>query len=592
MKCFTLVFLVFATCLCTTSAFSQQRQLASSSSTRFSSHRRSRTGNQTPTTTFRLPLKMTPRAESADTMTETSPKARSKMTIDEIYAQAERDGKKMAVTSTSTFLGTTLIGVPLWLFVLLPMTATYQVGKSILKPILPNNQEKEQTPALSAQPEQEIPMPSNVTPRKDRKYDIVLLGATGFTGKLATTHLVKTYGVGKDSNVRWAIAGRNAAKLEQVKRDIADELGQEDVLKLDTILVDTSDITTIPTLVQDARAVVSTAGPFARYGSPVVEGCVKYGTHYADITGEVEWSKTMIHKWDTLAQQTGAKIISFCGHDCIPWDLCVYKLNEALQQDCQEELVSATCFDEVKGAASGGTIETALGAIEGTAMNAPKTDFDPLLKLPDGTKSTFRSKDNHPSVIEKHNGPGRFSSTWVSPFVMAGVNAAVVKRSNALSTKGSKSLTYREVQVNPDFKTSFTNFFSLVFGVTALMNPLTGALVRKSLPKPGEGPSRKEMERFFLKIVAEGVGSGGSKAECAIYYDRCAGYTDTARMVAESGLALACNEDELPNQKGGFWTPATGLGDVLLNRLVDTGTYFAPPVIVSRNENGSIRSKL
>jgi len=300
----------------------------------------------------------------------------------------------------------------------------------------------------------------------------------------------------------------------------------------------------------------------------------------------------MIHKWDTIAQQTGAKIVSFCGHDSIPWDLCVYKLSEALQEECNEEMVSATCFNVLKGEASGGTIETALASIQGTAMKAPNADFDPLLKLPNGTKSSFRIKENHPSLMEKYDGPGRFSSTWVTPFVMAGVNSAVVKRSNALATKGSKSLTYREVQVNPDFKSSFTNFFSLVLGVTALMNPITGPLVKKALPKPGEGPSQKQMDRFFLKIVAEGVGSKGSKAECAIYYDKCAGYKNTARMVAESGLALACDEDRLPNKSGGFWTPATGLGDVLLNRLVKTGTYFAPPVVIPVNENGSIRSKI
>jgi hypothetical protein len=155
--------------------------------------------------------------------------------------------------------------------------------------------------------------PSTIVPRSERQYDIVVLGATGFTGYLAARHLAKTYGV--NQSVKWAIAGRSATKLEQVKSALALELNQPEIAtSLETIVVDTSIPATLPKLVSVTRVVASTAGPYSLYGNSVVEFCAKFGTHYVDITGEVLWVQAMLCQWQTTAQASGAILVPFCGH--------------------------------------------------------------------------------------------------------------------------------------------------------------------------------------------------------------------------------------------------------------------------------------
>jgi short subunit dehydrogenase-like uncharacterized protein len=334
-------------------------------------------------------------------------------------------------------------------------------------------------------------------------------------------------------------------------------------------------VTDLPTLVKDARAVITTAGPFQKHGSTVVEFCAKYGTHYVDITGESDWAKTMILQWEATAKKTGAKIISMCGHDSIPWDLTVMKLEEALPSG--EELASVECLDEVAGAVSGGTANTIMMSTDGSGIPSPKFSYDPFLRLPNGSKSTSTSA-HQLSLLVRRSTPinGRVASTYSSLFIMSVVNAEIVKRSVALRQK-SKNVTYREFQVSPDFKTAFCNQFGVIAFVTALFNPITCYLLKLVLPRAGEGPSREAMKKGYLAISAEGLGSKGTKVQSLIYFSRDAGYLDTARMVAESGLTLALDSNKL-SPGGGFFTPATGMGNVLLDRLCRTGTSFAVSV--------------
>jgi short subunit dehydrogenase-like uncharacterized protein len=304
----------------------------------------------------------------------------------------------------------------------------------------------------------------------------------------------------------------------------------------------------------------------------VVEFCAKYGTHYADITGESDWVKTMMLQWEATAQETGAKVISMCGHDCIPWDITVMKLEEALPDG--EELEIVECLNEIVGDASGGTISTILMSVDGSGIPPPKFAFDPFLKLPNGSKSTATSVYQPPLFVRKSTPiNGRMASTYSSIFVMATVNAEIVKRSVALRQK-SKNVKYSELQVSPDFKTAFCNQFGVIAFVTALFNPFTRYILKLVLPKAGEGPSREAMEKGFLAVSAEGVGSQGTKLQSVMYFPRHAGYVDTARMVAESGLTLALDSNKL-SPGGGFFTPSTGMGNVLLDRLCRTGTSFA-----------------
>jgi short subunit dehydrogenase-like uncharacterized protein len=488
----------------------------------------------------------------------------SEESIDDIYALMDSQGKVVPPVPTPAFLGLALVGVPFWLTVLLPLSVVTQVGKALVKPFVTKPEFNIDTGTVVND--------SDIVPREDRKYDVVVLGATGFTGKLVAEHICRTYGVGK--KVKWAIAGRSQSKLDQVKKDLSELLGNNEALSIDTLVVDTSVVSTLPTLVKDTRAVITTAGPFQRYGSNVVEFCAKYGTHYVDITGELHWLQNMIVQWQETAIKTGAKIVSMCGHDCVPWDLTVMKLEEALPDG--EELISVDCLNDAVLDASGGTFETMIMGTSGQEIPAPNCKFDPLRMLPDGTKSPCTAIFE-PSLLVKKSPPinGRMASTYASFFVMALVNADIVKRSTALR-QTSKNVLYHEYAALPDFKSAFCLLFGQIAFFTALFNPVTSTLLQKFvLPAPGQGPSRDAMEnKHFLAITAQGIGSKGTKVESVMYFPRDTGYMDTARMVAESGLTLALDAPLL-SREGGFFTSSTGMGNVLLDRLCRTGTKFA-----------------
>jgi Saccharopine dehydrogenase NADP binding domain len=224
-------------------------------------------------------------------------------------------GKTVPQVSTTQFLFTAAC-VPVCAVTVLPLSVAYQVGKMALQPLLPSSQSKQPHLLDSGY----VVDPSLLIPRAERKYDIVVLGVTGFTGYLAARHLLTQYGVsnsGKSVPVQWAIAGRSREKLEKVQQRLQQEC-HVDTSGLELIVVDTSVPSTLPQLVQNTRVVATTAGPYTLYGNSVVEFCAKFGTHYVDITGEVDWVKAMICQWQSTAQQTGAKLIPFCGHGAFP----------------------------------------------------------------------------------------------------------------------------------------------------------------------------------------------------------------------------------------------------------------------------------
>lgn len=493
-------------------------------------------------------------------------------TIEQVYQKMTADGKKESQSSSKDFLLTVAIGVPLWIGVLLPLTVVNTVVKSILSSSPKAASTQGHISTAKKEDTETFPDFSNLTPLKNRKYDLVLLGATGFVGKLAIEYLVRNYGVHKD--MKWAIAGRNESKLEATKAEVAKLVGDDNVMKIDTIIVDTSKRSTLHNLVKDTKAVATSAGPFQIYGSSVVEFCAKYGTNYVDITGEVDWHKDMIMKWDETAQKSGAKMISFCGCDSIPWDMTVFKAAQVLSEECDDDLVEIQCLDSIQGGgASGGTIASVLNGIDGKGIKNTY-DFNPLFKKADGTKSEYTVVGE--AVVK----PGKvkvdqFSSKYEGPFVMTVVNTEVVKRSHALRSKGNQKLKYRESAIYPDFKTAFVNWFGLIAFGTVLFTPIRGWLI----PKPGEGPGRKSMERGYLSVSGFGVGSKGNKVETLLYFPREVGYFDTARMLIESALCLSLDSGKLPVKGGGFYTPSTGMGDALLDRLCKTGCMFASRAI-------------
>jgi hypothetical protein len=232
--------------------------------------------------------------------------------VESVRNAPKLDGKRPTEMKTSTFLLTAIVGVPIWLTVVMPLTVAYQTGRKVFSGSSPDSSDA----VTDTTVHQEIfPETYELKPLKDRTYDVVLLGGTGFTGRLAAMYLAENY----NQNIRWAIAGRSKDKLDKLLQELKGITGDSAKYDIDVILVDTSKPSTLHALANDSRCVITTAGPFWKYGSNVVEFCARYGTNYVDITGETGWNKEMIMKWDVKAKETGAKIVSLCGNDSIPW---------------------------------------------------------------------------------------------------------------------------------------------------------------------------------------------------------------------------------------------------------------------------------
>ena len=502
-----------------------------------------------------------------------------------------KDNRKIEKIPFPAFLATVGVIVPIFSLTVLPLSIAYQLGKSAFDYVgggsLKETGWSYNDSAYDVQPEQR-------KTSKERKYDVIVLGATGFTGGLAVRHLVQTYGV-IDGNVKWAIAGRSQKKLNDFKEQLSKELKDENVKKIPTVIVDTSKPSTMPALVEDTRVVATTAGPYSLYGSAVVEFCAKFGTHYVDITGEDTWVKQMAIRYQAIAKQTGAKIIPFCGHDSIPWDTMVMKLQDTLEEKFSDNLKSVQFWDEMKGDFAGGTLATMIAGVEGKLATAPKTKPSFFKRNASGTESLYHTIKNFPlrpqRVISPWDGNGKesLSSTsssrrWATPFFMADINANVVSWSRALRQKGSTTLTYSEQWVHPDFQTAITIYSVTTMLFIALLNPLTLAFMKRNMTQPGGGgPSIEDMEKkHYLQVAAEGVGEKGNRVEAMMYFPKDTGCMETSRMLIESALCLALEKESLPNHdEGGFWSPSTGLGNTVLKRILDTGSTLDIRVIPS-----------
>jgi short subunit dehydrogenase-like uncharacterized protein len=539
----------------------------------------------------------------------------------------ERDGKKLPKASTIEFVLLLLVGIPFWALVLVPVLVIYQVLWKILFCNLVLR--KSSSSSSEATLKSVIPSPDTVAPREQRPYDVVILGATGFTGTMAVEYLLTQYRNNTDGDssssqhpIRFAMAGRSLAKLKALQAKLEQEFKSKQQQPstndtatsslVDIIVVDTMVPAQVISMIQTTQVVVNFVGPYQLHGGSVVmEACAKYGTHYVDITGEVDWVKEML-TWSPqndgitlhdVAQRTSAKLINFCGHDCIPWDLTVFKLEELLQRhNADEELVRVQCWDELYSSPSGGTVATIVASVGNKdllqlqrEMSSPP-ESDAFLKLPNGTTSSARLQEDAQWWIGKTS-PSSSPSlsptySYTGPFVMAPINAQLVKRSHVLRSlvqaKGAV-LSYREVAVYADFQTAFCTTFKIVLSFCFLLLsgiPPVDYILQKVMLKSGDGPSRASQMRHYLFLVGRGTGSRGTVVETAMYFRKDPGYMDTSRMAVESALCLVVPESlaMIPSQTtGGFWTPSTGLGNELLDRLVKTGTTFDSQLISEGN---------
>ncbi|MFT4651495.1 MAG: short subunit dehydrogenase-like uncharacterized protein [Porticoccaceae bacterium] len=395
-----------------------------------------------------------------------------------------------------------------------------------------------------------------------KSFDLIIYGASSFVGQILTHYLVEHVGVNKQ--VRWAIAGRSESKLEQFKESLGAVAAE-----LPVIIADAADAQALDAMCQTTRVVVTTVGPYALYGEPLVKACAENGTDYCDLCGEAYWIKKMIVKYAESAKQSGARLVSCCGFDSIPSDLGVH----FLQQKAHQRF--GLFFDDVKlsvnamkGGASGGTLASMIEAVK-AAISDPalrKEMNNPYILCPENTDL------KHSQISIKGPFFDQDIQRWVAPFIMEAINARVVLRSNMLLELpyGSEFL-YREQMVTGIGIKGRLSALVLTLGLgffafSVVVSPIRKFMQRFVLPKPGEGPSPVAQLAGYFDVSLLGKNTNGEKLQVRVTGDRDPGYGCTAKMLAQAGLSLAFDFTE-EEKVGGFWTPATAMGDKLIDRL-------------------------
>lgn len=376
------------------------------------------------------------------------------------------------------------------------------------------------------------------------EFDVVVFGATGFTGQLVAEYLNKQYG--KNSGVTWAMAGRSADKLAEVR----DLIGAPSDTPL--IVADSSDAASLDDMARRAKCVLTSVGPYSLYGEPVVKACVDAGADYVDLCGEVLFMREMIAKYQTAAIQSGARLVFSCGFDSIPFDLGVqYLQEEAVKSFGQPMSRVRGRMRSMQGTLSGGT--AASGAATMAAVQNDASLMAPLMdpfSLADGFQGPAQPAGNQ---VQEDEALG----IWVAPFMMAVINTKNIHRSNALMGHAyGEDFVYDEMMVGGSGEAG------RAAAEAAASNQF---MPEGEAPKPGEGPSKKEQEEGYYDLMVHGTSSDGNTLCVTVTGDKDPGYGSTSKMIAESAICLV---KDLPEVAGGFYTPAPALGATLRNRLI------------------------
>lgn len=401
-----------------------------------------------------------------------------------------------------------------------------------------------------------------------REHDLVVFGATGFVGKLTAAYLAGAIPEGTSI----ALAGRSREKLERVRSELGGSASEWPLIEADS-----SDRGSLEEMAGAARVVVTTVGPYHRYGMPLVEACAAAGTHYADLTGEVLFMRRSIDEADAAARASGARIVHTCGFDSIPSDIGVMLLAEHAVEHGLGDLEQTTLVvKDMRGGVSGGTVDSLRGQLdEGKAdKRARKVMLDPYALSPDRAAEPDNGSERDPSGVVHDRELGGF----LAPFVMGTVNTRVVRRSNALRDHAyGRGLRYRELMLGGEPPLGPIKAAAIAGGTLAMVGglalPPTRKLLDRLLPDPGEGPDEEARERGFFKIDIHAHTSAGAHLVCAIHAPGDPGYKATAVMLGEAALALAHDGEQLPD-RAGVLTPATGIGARLADRLRAAGHSY------------------
>jgi short subunit dehydrogenase-like uncharacterized protein len=379
------------------------------------------------------------------------------------------------------------------------------------------------------------------------KFDIVVYGATGFTGQLVAEYLAAHYK--GDANLKWAMAGRSKDKLAAVR----DAIGAPADTPL--IVADASDPASLKAMVAQAKSVISTVGPYLLYGSELLAACVASGTDYFDLCGEPPWMRRMIDTHEATAKSTGARIVFSCGYDSLPFELGVFCAQEEAKRvfGAPANRVKGR-VREMRGTFSGGTAAS-MRAIFAAAANDPS--LVALLRNPFALTPGFEGPKQPPGnrpVFDQE------LDSWTAPFVMANINTRNVHRSNfLLGLPYGKDFVYDEMMLTGPGEQG-----------EALAKRIATANTSEKMnsggPKPGEGPSKEERENGMYDLLFVAIAPDGKQARAAVKGDRDPGYGSTSKMISECAICLL---RDTPDVAAGIWTPGAAMGHKLIKRLED-----------------------
>ncbi|OAK54242.1 MULTISPECIES: saccharopine dehydrogenase NADP-binding domain-containing protein [Rhodococcus] len=400
-----------------------------------------------------------------------------------------------------------------------------------------------------------------------REHDIVVYGATGFVGKLTAAYLASH----APANTSIALAGRSLSKLEEVRRSLPASAAEWPLIQADA-----ADTDALRTMAESTRVVITTVGPYAKYGLPLTTACAEAGTDYVDLTGEVLFTRESIDTNEEIARRTGARIVHACGFDSIPSDLGVHVLHAAVAADGAGEMTDTTLVvTSMRGGVSGGTIDSLRTQIEVVKKDKKlrRLAASPYTLSPDRSREPDLGRQSDVQLVDgKDIAPG--VKGWKAPFVMASANTRVVRRSNALRDWAyGRKFRYREVMSVGSSVASPLVAGAVSAGLGAMVFAMTVApkkLLDRVLVAPGSGPSTKAQENGHFTVDIYTTTTTGARYRSRVKAKGDPGYKATSVMLSESALALAFDRDRLPDAAG-VLTPATAIGDALVTRLRDAG---------------------
>ncbi len=389
-----------------------------------------------------------------------------------------------------------------------------------------------------------------------KEFDIVIHGATGFTGRLVAEYMMARYpNSGNAEGIRWAMGGRSAEKLSAVR----DEIGAPKDTPL--VVTDTTNAASLQTLMSRTRLVLTTVGPYQLYGNEMVAACASSGVDYVDLCGEPAWMRHMIDAHEDSAKKSGARIVFSCGFDSVPFDMGVFML----QSEFKTKFGHAASrirgrVRKMKGTFSGGTA----ASLKATMAAAADPAVLDLLRNPFSLTPGFTGP-KQPSGAKPMVDEALGQDMWVAPFVMAAINTRNIHRSNFLMAHTyGEDFVYDEMMITGSGEKG-----------QAIANHVAAdkSLGGEGGPKPGEGPSFEERENGFYDVLFLAEDAQGNKAKVSVKGDRDPGYGSTSKMITECAVCLLTQSKETT---GGIWTPAPALGKDIIARLqANAGLTFS-----------------